>query len=179
MLHQFCPRLVVPTVTVLTPEYFAALGLEGALLDLDNTLVLWHGTDVEPAITDWLQQLRSAGMQFCLASNTHRPGRLAEVAAALDVPFELGVAKPGRRGLQRCLSRVGTPPEKTAMIGDQVFTDIWGGNRCGLYTILVRPMSPREFIGTRVVSRPLERIVISTLRRQGRLCEELPSEAKP
>lgn len=177
MLHQFCPRLVVPTVTVLTPEFFHANGLEGALLDLDNTLVLWHGTAVDPAIADWLRQLRSAGLRFCLASNTHRPGRLSELASALEVPFEVGVAKPGRRGLQRCLARVGTPPQRTAMIGDQVFTDIWGGNRCGLYTILVRPMSTREFFGTRMVSRPLERIVISALRRQGRLPEELTREA--
>jgi uncharacterized protein len=179
MLHQFCPRLIVPAVTVLTPEFFRANGLEGGLLDLDNTLILWHGTEIDAAVRAWLQQLRAVGLRFCLASNTHRPGRLAEVAAALDVPFELGVAKPGRRGLQRCLSRVGTSPEKTAMIGDQVFTDIWGGNRCGLYTVLVRPMSPREFIGTRVVSRPLERIVIAALRRQGRLREELPCEAPP
>jgi uncharacterized protein len=178
MLHRFCPRLVVPSVTVLTPEFFRERGLDGALLDLDNTLVLWHGSDIDPAVSAWLRQLRQAGLQFCLASNTHRPHRLSELAAALEVPFELGVAKPGRRGLQRCLSRVGTPPERTAMIGDQLFTDIWGGNRCGLYTVLVRPMSPYEFIGTRMVSRPLERIVISALRRQGRFREEIPCEAR-
>jgi HAD superfamily phosphatase (TIGR01668 family) len=176
MLRHFCPRLMVPSVTTLGPEFFRSRGLQAALLDLDNTLVLWHGNAVEPAVADWIQRMRTAGLRFCLASNTHRPRRLAELGEALEVPYELGVAKPGRTGLQRCLARLGTPPEATAMIGDQLFTDIWGGNRCGLYTILVRPMSPHEFIGTRMVSRPLERLVLSALRRQGLLCEGLPTE---
>ena len=176
MIRRFCPQLVVPSVTALRPEFFQSRGLKAALLDLDNTLVLWHGTEVEPAVAEWLRELKAAGMQFCLASNTHRPRRLAELGEMLGVPYELGVAKPGRAGLQRCLARVGTTPEETAMIGDQLFTDIWGGNRCGLYTVLVQPMSAHEFIGTRLVSRPLEKVVIGALRRQGLIREERPEE---
>ncbi|HOS42632.1 MAG TPA: YqeG family HAD IIIA-type phosphatase, partial [Armatimonadota bacterium] len=47
----------------------------------------------------------------------------------------------------------------TAIIGDQLFTDIWGGKRLGLYTILVSPLSPRESLFTRALQRPLERAV--------------------
>ncbi len=177
MLSRFCPQLVVSSVTALTPAFFQARGLRAALLDLDNTLVLWHGIEVAPEVGAWIAEMKAAGLQFCLASNTHRPRRLAALGETLGVPFELGIAKPGRAGLRRCLERVGTPPEATAMIGDQVFTDIWGGNRCGLYTVLVRPMGPREFIGTRLVSRPLEKMVISALRRQGRLRDGWPLEA--
>ncbi len=169
MLHRFCPRLVIPTVTALPPEFFPAHGLTAALLDLDNTLVQWHHTAVEPAVAAWVASLTAAGVRCCLASNTHRPRRLAELGRSLGIPFELGVAKPRPAGLRRCLSRVGAEPEETAMIGDQIFTDIWGGNQCGLFTILVQPMSGREFIGTRVVSRPLERVVLSVLRRRGLL----------
>ncbi len=98
MLPRFCPQLVVPSVTVLTPGFFRERGLTAALLDLDNTLVLWHGTTVEPAIADWVRELKAAGMRFCLASNTHRPQRLQALAEALDVPYELGVAKPRAHG---------------------------------------------------------------------------------
>jgi uncharacterized protein len=169
MLHRFCPRLVVPTVTALPPEFFLSQGLTAALLDLDNTLVQWHQTAVEPAVAEWVAGLAAAGVRCCLASNTHRPGRLAELAQSLGVPFERGVAKPWGAGLRRCLARLGAAPEETAMIGDQIFTDIWGGNRCGLYTILVQPMSAREFIGTRMLSRPLEKAVLAALRRRGML----------
>jgi HAD superfamily phosphatase (TIGR01668 family) len=169
MFRRFCPRLVVPGVTALTPAFFRSNGLNAALLDLDNTLVLWHGTAVEPEVLEWVRSLTAAGVRCCLASNTHRPRRLAALGQSLGLPYELGVAKPGRAGLLRCLARVGAAPAETAMIGDQIFTDIWGGNRCGLYTILVRPISAHEFIGTRIVSRSLEKIVLSSLRRKGLL----------
>jgi uncharacterized protein len=176
MFRPFCPRLVIPSVTVLTPDFFQQLDLTAVLLDLDNTLVQWHGSEVQPEISDWLRGLQAAGLRFCLASNTHRPRRLAALGEALGVPYELGVAKPRPAGLRRCLARLDADPSRTAMIGDQLFTDIWGGNLCGLYTVLVRPMSPREFIGTRIVSRPLERVVLSSLRRQGLIREELTAE---
>src|SRR3954452_5297637 len=172
MFQRFCPRLVIPSVTHLTPDFFRARNLTAVLLDLDNTLVQWHGSDVQPEIADWLHGLQAAGLRFCLASNTHRPRRLAALGEALGVPYEMGVAKPRPAGLKRCLARVNASPSETAMVGDQIFTDVWGGNLCGLYTILVRPMSPREFIGTRVVSRPLEKVVLSSLRRQGLMPEE-------
>jgi HAD superfamily phosphatase (TIGR01668 family) len=173
VFQRFCPRLVIPAVTLLEPDFFRSRGLRAVLLDLDNTLVHWHGSEVRPEIAEWLREQQTAGLRFCLASNTHRPRRLAALAETLDVPYELGVAKPAPAGLRRCLARINAVPAETAMIGDQIFTDIWGGNLCGLYTILVQPMSPREFIGTRVVSRPLERVVLSTLRRQGLIREEL------
>jgi uncharacterized protein len=169
MLHRFCPRLVVPAVTALSPEFFQSQGLTAALLDLDNTLVEWHQTTVEPTVAEWVAGLSAAGVRCCLASNTHRPRRLAELAQTLGVPFELGVAKPQQAGLRRCLARVGAAPGETAMVGDQIFTDVWGGNRCGLYTILVQPISAREFLGTRIVSRPLEKAVLAVLQRRGLL----------
>jgi HAD superfamily phosphatase (TIGR01668 family) len=175
MIRRFCPELIVPSITDLTPEFFQTRGLRAALLDVDNTLVLWHGTEVDPAVLDWIRELKAAGMRFCLASNTRRARRLAALGETLGIPYELGVAKPRLAGMRRCLARVGTPPEATAMIGDQLFTDIWGGNRCGLYTILVRPMSTHEFIGTRVISRPLERVVMAALRRQGLVGGDPPS----
>jgi len=176
MFRPLCPRLVVPSVTALSVDLFRERNLTAVLLDLDNTLVHWHGTDVQPEVATWLRGLQEAGLRFCLASNTHRPRRLAALGDSLGVPYELGVAKPRPAGLRRCLARIDASPGETAMIGDQLFTDIWGGNLCGLYTILVRPMSPREFIGTRVVSRPLERVVLSSLRRQGLMPEELRPE---
>jgi HAD superfamily phosphatase (TIGR01668 family) len=171
MIHRFRPELIVPSITDLTSEFFHSRGLEAALLDVDNTLVLWHGTEVDPAVSDWVEKLKAAGIRFCLASNTRRGRRLAALGEALAIPYELGVAKPRLAGMRRCLARVEAAPEATAMIGDQIFTDIWGGNRCGMYTILVTPMSPHEFIGTRVVSRPLEKLVMAALRRRGLLQE--------
>jgi len=57
-------------------------------------------------------------------------------------------------------------PSQVAVVGDQVFTDILGGNRLGLYTILVCPLNKKEFIGTRVV-RQVEKAVLNRLKRKG------------
>jgi HAD superfamily phosphatase (TIGR01668 family) len=169
MLHRFCPRLVVPAVTALPLEFFRSHGLTAALLDLDNTLVEWHRSEIEAPVAEWVATLSAAEVRCCVASNTHRPHRLAELAASLAVPYELGVAKPWPAGLRRCMTRLGAAPEETAMIGDQIFTDVWGGNRCGLYTILVQPISVHEFVGTRIITRPLERAVLAALKRRGLL----------
>lgn len=147
--------------------FLATRGIRALILDLDNTLVPWHGREVRPEIEAWVKEMHAAGIQLCIVSNTHRPGRLKELAALLGVQFVPAGGKPRRRGFMRAIEAMGSTAEDTAVIGDQVMTDIWGGNRCGLLTILVEPLSRVEFIGTRVVSRNVERLLLELLERGG------------
>ena len=57
------------------------------------------------------------------------------------------------------MKRMGTDRSNTLFIGDQLFTDVWGANRTGIYSILVKPMDPREEIQI-VLKRYLEKIVL-------------------
>lgn len=166
-LAQFCPTLRAAHVSEITPEFLVAQGKRALILDLDNTLVPWKGREVRPDIAAWISGLKAAGVRLCIVSNTHRPRRLQELAAILGVETVPSGGKPRRRGFLRALEVMGSTVEETAVVGDQVMTDIWGGNRCGLLTILVDPLSPVEFIGTRVVSRNVERVLLELLRRQG------------
>jgi HAD superfamily phosphatase (TIGR01668 family) len=153
--------LIVRHVGDISPALLAQRGIRAVVSDLDNTLVEYRGEAIAEEVTAWLLALKEAGVGVCVASNTRRLGRLSRVAAAggiLHVPGNAG--KPGTGGLRRALSLLGTAPEETAMVGDQVFTDIVAGNRLGLMTVLVNPLSPHEFIGTRLVSRPVERLVL-------------------
>jgi predicted HAD superfamily phosphohydrolase YqeG len=52
-------------------------------------------------------------------------------------------------------------------------TDIWGGNRCGLLTIWVDPISPVEWWGTRVVHRTMERFLVKQMEGRGIVVEVL------
>jgi len=81
------------------------------------------------------------------------------VAERADVPFIARARKPRRRSFRRAMELMGTKPETTAVIGDQLFTDMLGGNRLGLFTILVTPISKEEFIGTRFM-RFLEKLIL-------------------
>lgn len=161
------PDLIVRHVRDVPPERLQAGGIRAVVTDLDNTLVPWRSEDVEAEVIAWLTSLRDAGMKVCIASNTRhlrRLERLGERLGILHVPFN--AAKPGVRGIQRALSLLGSPPGETAMVGDQLFTDIVAGNRAGLYTVLVNPLSRREFVGTRLISRSAERLILRGDRRR-------------
>jgi HAD superfamily phosphatase (TIGR01668 family) len=84
---------------------------------------------------------------------------LAEFNKDLKLPAVYNAAKPSRAAFRRALGFLGTAPEHTAVIGDQIFTDILGGNRMGLFTVLVVPMSTKEFIWTKFV-RQVEKLIL-------------------
>ncbi len=156
------PSLMVRHVSEVPASLLAARGIRAVVTDLDNTLLPWHGDDnAAPEVLAWLGDLRGAGIGVCLASNTRRLERLARLALRWDIAHVPGSAnKPGTRGLRHALSLLGATPGESAMVGDQLFTDILGGNRLGMFTVLVNPLSDREFVGTRYISRNLERLVL-------------------
>jgi uncharacterized protein len=167
LLHQFCPTLKAGSVTEVTAAFLTERGIRGLILDLDNTLVPWHGREVAPSIAEWIREMREAGIKMCIVSNTHRPRRLRELASHLGVEYVPSGGKPRRGGFYRAMAAMDLTVTDTAVIGDQVMTDIWGGNRCGVLTILVEPLSPIEFWPTKVINRTLERMLLGRLESQG------------
>ena len=130
---------------------FASLSPRNHLiLDIDNTLVTRHGTVVAEETVNQLKELRAKGIikDICLVSNVILPGRrrlrrVAEIAKQLDA-HHVGAfgwhAKPHRRPFEQAMSLMKSNPENTVVVGDQIYTDIKGGNLLGLYTILVEPI---------------------------------------
>jgi HAD superfamily phosphatase (TIGR01668 family) len=175
MIRRFCPELVVSRVTDLEPAFFAERGIRAAILDLDNTLVAWRGAEITPEIRGWVAAALRSGLKLCICSNTRRAHRLAILSKELGVPHIERVAKPRRAGFLKALALMEAQAAETVVIGDQLMTDIWGGNRCGLMTILVEPLSSVEFIGTRVVHRPLEALLLRRMGRMGLLRRWPPS----
>jgi len=176
LLLQFRPSLRARGITSVTPEFLAARGLRALILDLDNTLVAWHGHEVQPHVRDWVRTMDEAGIRLCIVSNTHRPRRLAELAGLLGVAFVPSGGKPRRGGFLKAIAAMEVSAAETAVVGDQVMTDIWGGNRCGLLTILVEPLSHVEFVGTRLISRNVERAILHLLHRAGHPTDPLDAE---
>lgn len=177
LIHLLTPRCFANTLFEVTPERLQSLGIDGVMLDMDNTLTEHHAIDFTPAVVDWLASVHDAGIKTCVVSNTHRISRLKRLCEARGIDYVRGVRKPRRNGFRRALEKMGTLPERTAMIGDQIFTDVLGGNRLGLYTILVQPLSREEFLGTRWISRNLERLLFRYLernRRSPRRLNEIP-----
>ena len=107
-----------------------ARGVRLLLADLDNTLVPYGVHPPTQPVRAWKQALDQAGITLFLLSNSRKPGRAQRFAEALGIPYEG----------QRAMARMGAAPEETAIVGDQIFTDIWGGNRAGVLTLLVHPI---------------------------------------
>ena len=133
-------------------------GIRGIIFDLDNTLTEWNNPELSKETISWLEKAKKIGFKMCFVSN-NSDHRVKEIADRVDIPFIARAKKPRRRSFRKAMALMDTKPEHTAVVGDQIFTDILGGNRLGLFTVLVSPISRKEFIGTRLV-RILEKIIL-------------------
>jgi len=166
LLKLLCPSEYVQSVSGIDIQGLLGRGICAVLADLDNTLVPWQGREISPETAEWIAEARRQGLKICIVSNTRSGGRLRSLAETFGVPFVRKGLKPRGAGFREALKLLGEAPSAAAVIGDQIFTDILGGNRLGAYTILVRPLHRREFFGTKM-SRLFERVILRLLERRG------------
>ncbi|UOF88894.1 YqeG family HAD IIIA-type phosphatase [Fodinisporobacter ferrooxydans] len=165
MLRQFVPDLFVKSIFDIDLQALQARGIKGIVTDLDNTLVEWNAPDATPKLVQWLDRVREHGFQVCIVSNNDAT-RVESFAKPLGLPCIADAKKPRRGAFEQALAMIGANQHDTVMIGDQIFTDIAGGNRMGMFTILVAPISQEEWIGTRF-TRKVEHVVLNLLRKKG------------
>lgn len=151
------PHLAVERVSEVSIDDLRARGIVGVIFDLDNTLVPYHTEDVPADVEGWLRTFEASGLRGALVSNAWS-WRAKRFARRFEWPSIRGLPKPNPPRLVRAMRAMGSAPETTALIGDQLFTDILPGNWLGLYTILVEPMDRREFVTT-LLMRWVERAV--------------------
>lgn len=134
------PDRVYKSVLEIDPAELSGRGIKLLLADLDNTLARYGQTDPDPAVLAWRVRLRGAGVELFLLSNSRRPHRVSHYAGALDMPVLGHAGKPNPKGYLAAMEQMGYTRGETAMVGDQIFTDIWGAKRAGILALLVEPM---------------------------------------
>lgn len=156
------PDAVVSTVTEVTPDFLRERGVRAVMVDLDDTLLAAGSDLLEPLFGGWLESLRCAGVPVVILSNgtQARVARWAQELGVVGLPL---MGKPLGRAFQQGLAQLGTPPHETAMVGDQLFTDVLGANLAGMVSILVTPLSPGKLLHTRALRR-LERVLLKRYR---------------
>lgn len=159
-----CPDIYVNSILDIPLEMLEQLGIKAFILDLDNTLTEWNSNEVRREFIDWFIKIKAAGYKACILSNNGEQ-RVIAVAQKLDIPYIFRARKPSRRSFYKAIELMQVKRTQTAVIGDQIFTDVLGGNRAGLFTILVVPIARREFAGTKI-SRLFERFIIPKLKRK-------------
>lgn len=125
----------------LTPEVLGALGKRLVLADLDNTLARYRQPEPEEALFAWKHSLNQAGITVFILSNGRKPHRSRRFAAAFQVDYISHAGKPRDRGFQMALKRTGCTADEAVMVGDQIFTDIWGANLAGITSVLLSPIA--------------------------------------
>ena len=163
MLKQFYPDEWVESVYAMSWETIAGQGIKGVIFDIDNTLVP-HGEPADRRAMDFIEHLKKLGFRIYLLSNNKEP-RVRAFAEQVDLPYISKAGKPGQAGYLRAMKAMGTGRSTTVFAGDQLFTDVYGARRTGIYSILVKPLNPREEIQI-VLKRYLERIVLYFYRKQ-------------
>jgi HAD superfamily phosphatase (TIGR01668 family) len=161
----FCPNLIVDSLYDIKTQSLQARGISGIIFDLDNTIVPWGTKDLCSEMVDWIQALKQNGFKICLLSN-NTSKRVEDIAKMLDIPFVSKAFKPFKNGFRQAASAMQLPGEKVAVIGDQLFTDVLGGNRLGMFTVWVKPLSTKEFVGTKI-TRQVEKMMVRILKDKG------------
>ncbi|MDQ0286513.1 HAD superfamily phosphatase (TIGR01668 family) [Desulfofundulus luciae] len=165
MFKLLYPKLYVAKLFDIDPAELQKKGIRAILLDLDNTIVPRDQDCCPDEIMQWIKKAKKHGFKLCIVSN-NSPARVQALASSLAIPAVYRAVKPARRPFIQAMKLLGVTPGQTAVIGDQIFTDVLGGNRLGLYTILVVPLPGREFWATRLFSRRLEKVVLRRLARK-------------
>ena len=134
------PHGFYENVLDIRPEELTRRGITLLLADLDNTLVPYKTPEPTEELKRWRAELEAGGVQLFLLSNSRKPNRPKHFAHALGIPFIGHAGKPKRGGYLKAMEQTGRTAQQTAIIGDQIFTDIWGGRRVGITALLVRPI---------------------------------------
>lgn len=157
MLEMFYPRRYEVSAYVIPYDHYYAKGIRGVIFDIDNTLAP-HNAPADGQAAELFERLHAMGMRTCLLSNNKEP-RVKPFADLVGSEYIHKAGKPGVCGYEKAMERMGTDRKSTLFVGDQLFTDVYGANRAGVYSILVKPMNPREEIQI-VLKRYLEKPVL-------------------
>ncbi len=163
MLNRFYPDREAVTAYEIDYEELYRQGYRGVIFDVDNTLVP-HGAPADERSIALFKRLHGIGFQTVLLSNNKEP-RVKSFSDAVGSQYIFKAGKPGTAGYERAMKLLGTVPETTVFVGDQLFTDVWGAKNVGILNYLVKPIHPKEEIQI-VLKRQLERIVMYFYHKQ-------------
>ncbi|MEA4894841.1 MAG: YqeG family HAD IIIA-type phosphatase [Oscillospiraceae bacterium] len=139
MLTFPIPDIMLKSIYELRPDKLSEMGVKLLLMDLDNTLDKYHARYPRVRLRNWIDGMKRAGVEPFIYSNSS--GKRAErFASSLSIEYVNKAKKPGVKRLFRLLGEKNVTPENTAIIGDQIYTDILCGKRAGLTTIAVTPI---------------------------------------
>lgn len=157
------PKYYCKKVTDIDIDFLKENNIKGLILDVDNTLIDFDLNLLDGA-KEWNQKLKSNGIKTVIVSNTNKKNKVESVANALEIEYVYKAFKPLKKGLKKGIKLLDLKNENIATVGDQIFTDVIGGNRLKMFSILVEPIAKKDLLITRL-KRPIERFIIKKYKK--------------
>lgn len=157
-MKLFLPEFMFFRVTNITAEFLKENNIDTLLLDADNTLSTHHSQQAAQGVAEWLDEMRRNGIKLMMVSNS-KERRVAPFAKKLGLEFEYLSLKPLSKGISRAIHRLGADKKCTALVGDQLFTDVLATKLFGIRSIFVKYMKAEEKFSFKV-RRCLEKRIL-------------------
>ena len=157
MKYTLQPDALFASYSEITSEYLQAKGIKLLFTDVDNTLAPYEIPEPDDAIRSWLDSLKAANIKVVFVSNNKSP-RLALFNRTLGLDAYPNSKKPFANALVRVANKEGLPLSACAVLGDQIFTDVWAGKRLGMLSLMVPPIKDKTtlfFKTKRRLERPI------------------------
>lgn len=155
----------------ITPTFLKDNGKKAIILDLDNTLIPWNVSNATEEIKTWLRSIEEANIKVTIFSNNSEE-RVRIFSEPLNLPFIHRANKPLKSKFRRAQKLMGVKKDEVVVIGDQLLTDIFGGNRAGFYTILVVPIVQSDAPITKF-NRRMEQKILNRFYVKGKLSKRV------
>ena len=151
------PNAHFNNVREITMDFLQSKKINALILDVDNTLIDYDKNLSQDTI-EWAENLKKNKIKLYILSNTNKKEKVKEVAKKLQIEYIYFAKKPLKSGFKKIQKILNEEPENIGVVGDQIFTDVVGGNRCKMFTILVEPIAEKD-IWITLVKRPIENTI--------------------
>lgn len=169
IMKNLYPDLYVENISEITASMLMKMGMEAVVLDIDNTLVPHDDPNPTPSVKAFLKDMHENGIKICVVSN-NRIDRVKPFCEKIGIKnFVCDALKPKAYGYEEACRVLGCDLKRTVGIGDQIFTDIWGGNRAGCFTVLVKPIDKKSETRFIKFKRILEKPFLRKAKRDDKL----------
>lgn len=158
------PKIYLKNVTKITDEMLQENGIKALILDVDNTLIDYNKNLLE-GVKEWSQQMKNKGVKLHILSNSNHEEKVKKVSDELNIPYIFFAKKPLKKGFLKIKKELNLKEQEIGVVGDQIFTDVIGANRCKMISILVEPINQKDIFVTRI-KRPIENYIIRMYQRK-------------
>ena len=153
------PKIYLESVDKIEIEVLKKNNIKGLILDVDNTLIDFN-KQMSPKVKQWAKDIKKENIKMCILSNSNKEEKVKSVADLLGIPYIHFAKKPFKTGFLKAKKILNLDFANIAVVGDQIFTDIIGANKCKMFSILVKPIEKKDYLLTKI-KRPFEEFVIN------------------